>query len=183
MSEQKNHDDDALHEVEPTADELRAAEALRAALEQRTPAWSRGANLGDEGLLDVALRARAALGHAPPLDAAVRAASVEAALRGAAPRRSSGRAGPWLAVAAALLVAASGAALAVRFVGAATNPVAERALPDEAYARPTDALFGAGLAPEQRASARLDAIVSSRTRGYFTGVAAELAAAQEGTAK
>lgn len=159
----------------PTADELRAAEALRAALEQ--PVRARGAAPNEE--LDVALRARAILGHAAPLDEAVRRAAVGAAIREVEKQvsRSASRArvGVWFAVAAVLLVAAGGSAVAVRFVAGASRPVVV-ALPEDAYARPSDSLFGEGIAPEQRASARLDTIVNSRTRGYFAVVAANLAA-------
>jgi hypothetical protein len=182
MSQPTDHDDSASIEPPPTEDEARQAEALRAALEPRAAAWSRSAADDTGALVGVALRARAAVGGAPPLDAKVRAAAVDAALRagqassGAGARRS---AAPWLAAAAALLVAASGAALAVRIVGAPAHPRTQ-VLPRDAYARPTDALFGAGLAEAEPASARLDTIVRSRTRGYFAGVAAELAAERAG---
>lgn len=191
MSDPSDRDDDAAQaDLPPTEDELREAEALRAALDEPSALAARRAAGDHDAVLDVALRARAAVGHAPALDAAVRTAAVEAAVRSPARaadtrevrRRETRSAAPWLAAAAALLVAASGAALAVRFV-AEPGPSIARALPDDAYARPSDGLFGAGLPPEQRASERLDAIVASRTRGYFSVLAANVATESEGAAR
>lgn len=187
-----DHDDEApLLEPEPTDDELRAAEALRAALEQsgdadplraaleqNHDAESRAGGELDRAMLETALRARATAGRAAPLREATRRAAVEDALH-ATPRRAALRRGGrlWLA-AALLLVAFVGGAITLRFVGEPEAVVA-RNLPDDGYARPTDALFRGGLQPEQRASSRLDAIVTSRTRGYFAVVAADLAARGE----
>jgi len=171
-----DHDEKAeLPEPPPTDAELRGAEALRAALEQTGTAESASGGDVDRVLFEIALRARATAGKAAPLGEATRRAAVDEAMR-ASPRRAVAAprgARLWLA-AAVLLLAFVGGGLTLRFVGEPETTVA-RNLSDDGYARPADALFRGGLQPEQRASARLDAIVSSRTRGYFAVVAADLA--------
>jgi len=171
-----DHDDEAeLPEPPPTDAELRDAAALRSALEQMETAESPPGSDVNRALFEIARRARATAGQAAPLSDSTRRAAVDDALR-ASPRRAvRARRGNrlWLA-AAVLLVAFIGGGVTLRFVGEPETTVA-RDLPDDGYARPTDALFRGGLQPEQRASARLDAIVSSRTRGYFAVVAADLA--------
>ncbi len=171
-----DHDDEAEpSEPPPTDAELRDAEALRAALEQTDIAESGSGRDADRALFEIAMRARATAGKAAPLSEATRRAAVDDALR-ASPRRAvRARRGNrlWLA-AAVLLLAFIGGGITRQFVGE-PEPTVARNLPDEGYARPTDALFRGGLQPEQCAAARLDAIVSSRTRGYFAVVAADLA--------
>ena len=195
-----DHDDEAEPlEPPPTDEELRAAEALRSALEQTVTADPRSRGDADRALFDLALRARATAGPAVPLSEATRRAAIDDALRATidsvrratidsavratadGPRRATPQRTAhaprghrlWLA-AAVLLVAFIGGGITLRRVGEPATAVA-RNLPDDGYARPTDALFNGGLQPEQRASARLDAIVNSRTRGYFAVVAADLA--------
>ena len=144
--------DDVDPDAPPTADELRGAGDLRAALE-------------DPGLEnDAAALARAlVLAHAPrEIDQASNRALVERALH--APRvvswRVRGRARAWGAAGAfALAIAAS--ALAV--VRSQEGPVASRVEPEGTiHARSTSPLFREPFGPHGSASARIDRIASAR---------------------
>ena len=67
------------------------------------------------------------------------------------------------------LIAAAAILLALALLVPLASP--RRALPDEAYAAPTDPLFEEPFSADQSPSERMDRIVAARTRGYFAALA------------
>ena len=71
-------------------------------------------------------------------------------------------------------VAFVAAALAIPVLGLLvplSSPPEGRALPSEAYAAATDALFSGPFPEDQTAADRVDTILAARTRGYFAALA------------
>jgi hypothetical protein len=158
MSPPPNQTDD---EPEPTEDELRAAAELARALD-----GGGDPSPGSDAAFAKALRATTK--REPKLADEKRSAVVDRAFArgsGAARARTFRRS---LALAAAALIAIAIPA-GIALTGSEPEPVVVGPV---TFGGPTDAVFGAPFADDQRASERMDRIATTRAHDYFAAIAA-----------